>query len=42
MSDDPDDVERWQKVVSRDWSVVAWPERAVGEEVLTDPFEGLP
>lgn len=42
MSDDPDDVERWQKVVSRDWAVVTWPERAAGEPVLTDPFDALP
>ena len=42
MSDDPDDVDRWQRVVSRDWAVVAWPERAAGTPVLTDPFEGLP
>lgn len=42
MSDDPDDVERWQKIVSRDWSAVAWPERLPGSPWLTDPFEGLP
>ena len=40
--DDPDDVERWQKVVSRDWAVVAWPPREPGSPMLTDPFEGLP
>ena len=42
MTDDPDDVERLQKIMSRDWAVVAWPERAHGTPVLTDPFEGLP
>jgi N-acetyl-1-D-myo-inositol-2-amino-2-deoxy-alpha-D-glucopyranoside deacetylase len=42
MSNDPDDVESWQKIMSRDWAVVWWPERAPGTPVLTDPFEGLP
>jgi N-acetyl-1-D-myo-inositol-2-amino-2-deoxy-alpha-D-glucopyranoside deacetylase len=42
MSDDPEDVERWQKVVSRDWSAVAWPEQPPGTPWLSDPFEGLP
>jgi hypothetical protein len=36
-----DHVERMQKIMSRDWAVVAWPERAPGSPVLTDPFEGL-
>jgi LmbE family N-acetylglucosaminyl deacetylase len=34
--------ERWQRVVSRDWAVVAWPEREPSSPVLTDIFEGLP
>lgn len=42
MSNDPDDVESWQKIMSRDWAVVAWPEPAPGTPVLIDPFEGLP
>ena len=41
MSDDPDDVDRWRRVVSREWHVVAWPpsEDRVGH--LTDVFQGL-
>lgn len=41
MADDAEDTERWQRVVTREWYVVAWPpaERAVG---LADVFEGLP
>lgn len=42
MTDDPDDVERMERIMSRDWAVVAWPEREPEASVLTDPFEGLP
>ncbi|GAA1619857.1 PIG-L family deacetylase [Kribbella sancticallisti] len=41
MSDDPDDVARWQRVVSREWHVVAWPPRGVAKPHLTDVFQGL-
>ena len=39
--DDAEDTERWKRVVTREWYVIAWPklERAVG---LADIFEGLP
>ena len=39
--DDPDDVDRWQRIMSREWHVLAWPPRAAGEPPLTDIFEGL-
>jgi N-acetyl-1-D-myo-inositol-2-amino-2-deoxy-alpha-D-glucopyranoside deacetylase len=42
MSDDPDDVERWQRVVSREWHVVPWPPRPPFASTLTDVFAGLP
>ena len=42
MSDDPDDVERWQRVVSREWHVIAWPPRTQAQPQLADVFEGLP
>jgi LmbE family N-acetylglucosaminyl deacetylase len=41
MSDDPSDTERWKRVVSREWWVVAWPERPAGAPMLADVFEGL-
>jgi len=41
MSDDPDDVARWQRVVSREWHVVAWPAPESGTPPLADVFEGL-
>jgi LmbE family N-acetylglucosaminyl deacetylase len=41
MSDDPSDTERWKRVVSREWWVLAWPERPAGAPMLTDVFEGL-
>jgi LmbE family N-acetylglucosaminyl deacetylase len=34
-------VGRWQRVVSREPSVMAWPRRAAGEPLLTDLFQGL-
>jgi hypothetical protein len=42
MFDYPVDPERWMRIMRRDWASVAWPERAPGSAVLTDPFEGLP
>ena len=39
--DDPQDIDRWIRVVSREWWVVAWPERAADDPMLTDVFEGL-
>lgn len=43
MSDDPDDVDRWRRVVSREWYVVAWPPRTTttDDAPLTDLFDGL-
>jgi hypothetical protein len=41
MSDDPSDTERWKRVVSREWWVVAWPGRRTGAPMLADIFEGL-
>jgi LmbE family N-acetylglucosaminyl deacetylase len=40
--DDPDDIDRWRRIMSREWHVVAWPPRAPSEAQLTDIFEGLP
>ncbi|MGI9083681.1 MAG: hypothetical protein ACR2FE_00135 [Aeromicrobium sp.] len=42
MFDDPIDVARWERIVSRDWATVAWPEPSSSTPVLTDIFEGLP
>ncbi len=39
--DDADDVQRWQRIVSRECHVIAWPPHAAGEPHLTDVFEGL-
>ena len=36
------DVERWQRVVSREWHVIAWPPRTQAQPQLADVFEGLP
>ncbi|MGN9911245.1 PIG-L deacetylase family protein [Phytohabitans sp. LJ34] len=41
MSDDPADLERWKRLVSREWWVVARPERPAGAPMLTDMFEAL-
>ena len=41
LSDDPDDVETWQRAVRRESHVVAWPPRAPGSTLLTDVFDGL-
>jgi N-acetyl-1-D-myo-inositol-2-amino-2-deoxy-alpha-D-glucopyranoside deacetylase len=38
--DDPDDVDRWQRIVRRTWDVVAWPPRPDGA-VLSGVFDGL-
>ncbi|MGH3457004.1 PIG-L deacetylase family protein, partial [Aeromicrobium sp.] len=42
MFDYPVDAERWERVVSRDWATIAWPERTASAPLLTDIFEGLP
>ena len=42
MSDDPADIERWRRVVSREWHVVAWPPRPPTAPLLTDIFDVLP
>jgi LmbE family N-acetylglucosaminyl deacetylase len=41
MSDDPSDTDRWKRVVSREWWVIAWPERPASAPMLADIFEGL-
>ena len=41
MSDDPSDIERWKRLVGREWWVLAWPERPPGAPMLGDIFEGL-
>jgi hypothetical protein len=39
---DAADVERWQRVVRREFHVIAWPPRAGEEPPLADVIEGLP
>jgi LmbE family N-acetylglucosaminyl deacetylase len=39
--DDPTDVERWRRIVSREWWSIAWPPRPAGSPMLTDLFDGL-
>lgn len=39
--DDPEDVERWGRILSREWHVLAWPPRAPGLPPLSDIFERL-
>jgi LmbE family N-acetylglucosaminyl deacetylase len=41
MSDDPTDTARWERVVSREWAVVAWPPRPASAPMLTDIFDDL-
>lgn len=40
--DDPEDVDRWARILRRDWAVVAWPPRPPGAPMLRDVFEELP
>lgn len=40
MADQPIDEHRLQRIVSREWAVVAWPP-AAGPHALTDVFQGL-
>jgi hypothetical protein len=40
--DDPADTERWQRIVSRECTVIAWPPRTPDQAMLRDVFEGLP
>lgn len=42
MSDHPMDPDRWERVVSTEYGVVAWPPREPGTPRLGDVFEGLP
>jgi LmbE family N-acetylglucosaminyl deacetylase len=39
--DDPADVERWRRIVSRVWWIIAWPPRSPDAPMLTDLFDGL-
>ena len=41
MFDDPTEVERWERIVSRDWAAIAWPPRDPAQPPLSDVFEGL-
>jgi LmbE family N-acetylglucosaminyl deacetylase len=41
MADDPIDIPRLRRIVSREWGVIAWPPRPPGAPVLTDILEGL-
>jgi LmbE family N-acetylglucosaminyl deacetylase len=41
MSDHPMDPVRWERVLSREWHVIAWPPREPGAPMLTDLFDGL-
>ena len=34
-------VRRWEKMVSKEPAVIAWPLRSAGQPLLTDLFEGL-
>ncbi|KGN37260.1 GlcNAc-PI de-N-acetylase [Knoellia subterranea KCTC 19937] len=39
--DEPIDVDRWRRVVTREWHTIAWPSRDPGRSFLTDVFDGL-
>ncbi len=39
--DDPSDVRTWERIVGREWHVVAWPPRPPGAPTLRDVFDGL-
>jgi hypothetical protein len=41
MSDDPDNLEQWDKRIKDEWHVVAWPTPEPGAPMLTDLFDGL-
>jgi LmbE family N-acetylglucosaminyl deacetylase len=41
MADDPIDLPRLRRIVSREWAVIAWPPQAAGAPMLTDIFDGL-
>jgi hypothetical protein len=41
MADQPINAERLQRIVSREWSTIAWPPRAVPAWRLTDVFDDL-
>ncbi len=39
--DDPDDIDRWRRILRLTWDVVAWPHMPPGAPMLTDIFDGL-
>jgi LmbE family N-acetylglucosaminyl deacetylase len=39
--DNPVDIERWERIVTREWWTIAWPERPTDVPMLTDMFEGI-
>jgi LmbE family N-acetylglucosaminyl deacetylase len=39
--DDPIDIERWKRIVTREWWTIAWPEPPTDAPMLTDMFEGI-
>jgi hypothetical protein len=41
MADDPIDIPRLRRIVSREWAVIAWPRRPSGAPMPSDVFEGL-
>jgi LmbE family N-acetylglucosaminyl deacetylase len=41
MADDPIDIPRLRRIVSREWAVIAWPLRPSSAPMLSDVFEGL-
>ncbi len=38
--DDPTDTERWKRIMTREWWVIAWPRRPATAPTLTDIFDG--
>ena len=42
MFDDPTQTDRWERVVSTEWNVIAWPPSTSDDRRLGDVFEGLP
>lgn len=39
--DDPIDIERWKRIVIREWWTTAWPERPADAPMLTGMFDGI-
>jgi LmbE family N-acetylglucosaminyl deacetylase len=41
IADDPIDIPRLRRIVSREWAVISWPPRPSNARMLSDVFEGL-